>query len=259
MKDVLQYVTDPKEKLFLKTLIEYIARVEKNDYSLFTNFHDGLWMKQVVQKYLGASWMSQFAYFGGYKEAQRQILGVLASYDNEPEVPICCLKLTVKTGIGKPLSHRDYLGALLGLGLERDLIGDIIVQLEGAYIVVKANIADYIACSLTQIGRYTVSEMQEVPMSAIPESMQPIKVIRTTVASLRADTVLAAGFGLSRNNCAKLIQGDKATCNGMKVSVSTPLKEGDILTLRGYGKMKLKEINGQTKKERFHICIEKYI
>ncbi len=259
LKDLLQQIKDPKEKQFIKTLLEYSLRVEKQQVSLFTDFHDGLWMRQMVERYIGTSHLITCSYFGGYEGAQRQIIGILAPYDLEPEPPISCLKVVVKTGIGKPLTHRDYLGALLGLGLQRDVVGDIIIASHEAYIILKANMASYVCCALTQIGKYSISDMEEVPFSELPDIKPSTKLIQTTVASLRADAVLCAGFGISRGNCAKLIQGDKALCNGIKVASSTLLKEGDILSLRGYGKMRLQQINGQTKKERVHICIEKYI
>ena len=76
---------------------------------------------------------------------------------------------------------------------------------------------------------------------------------------MRLDAVCASAFGISRSECAKLIQSDKARCNGLAVNVSYLVKEGDVLTLRGYGKAYLRSVNGRTKKDRTHITIEKYI
>lgn len=259
MKILLHEIKDPKEKMFIKTVLEYSSKADNQNKPFFTDFYNVEWMKQTIQKHISIKNMLEYKFFGGYDYAERQVLGIFPAYDTANIFPIGCLKINVKTGIGKPLSHRDFLGALLGLGLERDTIGDIMIKPFGAYVIVKSNMMDYISYSLTGIGKYQNLEIAEVCFEELELETPKLKEINTTVASLRIDVVTAAGFGLSRTACTKLIQNDKAACNGITVSSSYVLKEGDIVSLRGYGKIRLKQLNGITKKDRFHICIEKYI
>ncbi|WP_069997600.1 YlmH/Sll1252 family protein [Cellulosilyticum sp. I15G10I2] len=261
MKKPLHEIKDPKEKLFINILLEYSRKREVQKRAFFTEFYNVEWMKQVIQKHVGLTNMFAYQFFGGYEHAERQVLGFFPTYDTNFVFPIGCLKIIVKTGIGKALSHRDFLGALLGLGLERDIIGDIIIKPFGAYLIIKKSMIDYITCTLTSIGKYQNIELVEVSFSELELSVgsPQVKEINTTVASLRVDSVASVGFGISRTSCTKLIQNDKAKCNGILISPQHFLKEGDIITLRGYGKIKLKQVNGTTKKDRLHICIEKYI
>jgi RNA-binding protein YlmH len=259
MKIILHEINDPKEKALIKTVLEYSNKADKQNRAFFTDFYNAEWIKLTLQRHIGINNMCKHMLYGGYDTAERQMLGIFPACDITEAFPIGCLKVNVRTGIGKPLTHRDFLGALIGLGLERDRIGDIIVKPFGAYIIVKNNIIDYISYTLTGIGKYQNIEITEVCFSDLELEMPKLKEINTTVASLRIDGIIAAGFGLSRTTCTKLIQNDKATCNGMNVSPSYLLKEGDSVALRGYGKIKLKQINGITKKDRIHVCIEKYI
>lgn len=259
MKTLLHPINNPEEKLFIKTILEYSHKRETQNRAFYTDFYNVEWMKHVIQKHIGLSKLGNVQFFGGYESAERQILGFLSIYDQSPILPITCLKIIVKTGIGKSLSHRDFLGSFLSLGLERDTVGDIIIKPFGAYLIIKKNMIDYISSALTNIGKYQNIELIEVCFSKMELEHPQTKEINTTVASLRVDSVASAGFSISRTTCAKLIQNDKARCNGVLVVPHYSLKEGDIVTLRGYGKIKLKQINGITKKDRMHICIEKYI
>ncbi|MDF2593780.1 MAG: hypothetical protein K0R69_121 [Clostridia bacterium] len=252
-------ISDPKEKAFVKSALEYMRKADTQNKAFYTDFYNADWMRQVIQKHIGTNNLTGYKLFGGYEEAERQMLGFFPGYETDFLFPIDCLKVNVKTGIGRALSHRDFLGALLGLGIERDTIGDIMIKPFGAYIIIKDIMTEYISYMMTSIGRYHTIEISAIELRELKIDKPETKEINTTVASLRTDAVLSAAFGLSRGTCTKLIQNDKAKCNGTDISPSHLLKQGDVVTLRGYGKMKLKQINGITKKERLHICIEKYI
>lgn len=256
-KVVLERIANPDDKRFIKKIMEYNYKAEMQYRPFFTDFYNKEWMTQLLKQYLGIQ--SNFYFFGGHAEAERQMLGIAPFELEGAEFPIMCLKIEVKTGIGKPLSHRDFLGALLGLGIERDAIGDIIIKPFGAYIIVEEAIGHYIRAMLTSIARYQNIEITEIEYTALDIDPPITKEIRAIVSSLRLDAVIAAGFGLSRSICVKLIQGDKVKCNGISLSAKSLVKEGDYLTVRGYGKLKLAKINGTSKKDRLHITIEKYI
>lgn len=246
-----------EEKKFLQQLTGCIDKADRQYRMFATDFHNKEWMIEVIKKYMGQAILDTLVFEGGYEGAERQV--VLCGYESYDALPVTCLEIQVRTGIGKPLSHRDYLGALLGLGIERSKIGDIIVKPFGAYTIILDELAEYVMWHLTEIGRYSKINIQPIPKENMEHETVAFKEISGTVQSLRADAVFALGFGLSRTSVVKLLQQDKGKCNGMSVKSPDLLKVGDIGTLRGYGKMRLAEVNGVTKKDRIHIKIEKYI
>lgn len=259
MTRAYEYIKDIEEKQFVKTITDYIYRANKQNRPFFTAFYNKVWMESVLNQYGPKESYIKYTFFGGYEGAERQKLAVTPYELHDQEFEISALNIQVKTGLGKELSHRDYLGAILALGIERDRIGDIIVHETGAFVLMDENMVPYLRSQLLSIGRYQKVCIEEIPLSDLTVIKPNTKEWNTTVTALRMDAVAAAAFGLSRNECAKLIQGEKARRNGMSVSSSDLLKEGDTITLRGYGKARLKAINGYTKKERLHITIEKYV
>lgn len=259
LKIQLEHIKDLDEKRFIKSFSEHYNRSEAQQRALFTDFYNREWVQEIIAKYCGKIYLDQIQLIGGYSDAERVIVGC-SPYDIEAyEWPICCLKIEVKTGIGKALSHRDYLGALLGLGIERDIIGDIIIKPFGAYVMIKHSMLDYIRFNLTSIGRYQNIHLTEIAFEEMEIEPPKVKVMEITVASMRLDVIVSAGFGLARSASLKLIKAEKVKCNGMNVSSSYLTKAGDVVTLRGYGKIKIGATSGLTKKDRLRITIEKYI
>ena len=156
------------------------------------------------------------------------------------------------------LTHRDYLGAILGLGIERSLIGDILVRDRRAWFFCLSSAADMLASSLTQVRRTTVTA--SVVSSDVPELQPRYEPIRVNVASERLDAVAAAFAGLSRGQADKLFAAGKVFVNGrMTMDRSTRLKEGDILSVRGTGKAVYDGIEYETRKNRYQVRLRKLV
>lgn len=205
-------------------------------------------------------------YFGGYEEAERQIAAFLPdalSYEGDWEetvdFPIDCLKIVPLSGkFSETLSHRDYLGALVNLGIERSKLGDILVKEKEAYLFCQEKMTDFLCENLTRV-RHTpvhllsVADPQELPR---PEFRQ----IRGTVASVRLDSMIGLAFSTSRSSMTGLIEGGKVFVNGrMVVSNGHPLKPGDVVSVRGYGKFRYEETVSATKKGRYCVCVSRYV
>ncbi len=197
-------------------------------------------------------------FYGGYEDAERVILINLPDYarlaDNNPLTVIRACKAEG----GRELTHRDYLGSLVGLGIKRELLGDILVREDGADIIVLSDIAEFILSNYCKAGRTALSLSQH----HISELIVP-KVKRTritdTVASLRLDSVTASAFGLARGKAAEAIGGGIVFVNHLEVTKPDfQVKEGDKITLRGKGKACLTEIGGRSRKDRVYITIERY-
>lgn len=197
-------------------------------------------------------------FYGGYDDAERVILINLPDYAFvEDDDPLTVIRATVPAG-SRPLSHRDYLGSLVGLGIKRDLLGDILVRSDGADIIVLAEIADFILLNYCKAGRTEVS-LEQVPVSAliVPETVR--KIVTDTVASLRLDNIVASAFALSRGKAAEAIKSGIVFVNHVEMTkADAAVSEGDQITLRGKGKARLAEIGGRSRKERIYIQIERY-
>jgi len=200
--------------------------------------------------------------FGGYEDAERKMLVYLPDYLEADALyaedsPVVCLRATFFQE--DTLSHRDFLGALMGAGIGRETVGDICVGKGSCDFFVTEEIAPYIEQSFTSAGR-THLQIQRIPLldAAIPEP--EVKEIKDTLASLRLDSVISSGFRIGRSLAAQYVNTGKAAIDGLpceKPDKAVP--EGAKISVRGLGKIKLVSVNGRTKKDRISVTIHKYI
>lgn len=156
------------------------------------------------------------------------------------------------------LSHSDVLGSIMSLGVEREHIGDIIATKESAKILVDKKMADYFTLNLTQIGGTSVKTVVD-ELSSITAKEERTKEIRATVASLRIDSIAAAGFGMSRSKAASEIDSEKVKLNWQAVKNSSQaIKEGDIISMKGRGRLEVVEVKGLTKKGRTSVLLKRF-
>lgn len=196
---------------------------------------------------------------GGYLGAERQkVAFVHPEFRGMPDFMLSVLKFSWDSRYYH-LAHRDVLGAVLGLGIKRETIGDIIMMGDSAQIIVDTAIASFIEKNITQIGAAAVSVVPE-RLEEIAPREEKVKEIKTTVASLRLDVIAAAGFGVSRSKMADEIAADKVKVNWQQAkSSSQAMKQGDIISMRGRGRVEICEILGQTKKGRTSIFLKRFI
>ena len=200
--------------------------------------------------------------FGGYEEAERRMLIYLPEYLQEDwlpgeDSPVACLHSVFYES--DCLSHRDFLGSLMGAGIARETVGDICVGNGSCDFFVTAEIAPYILQNFSSAGR-TKLHLTQIPCrsACIPEPA--VTEIRDTLASLRLDSVISAGFRISRSLAAQHICAGKAAIDGLPCDKPDKLVcEGAKISLRGMGKIKLAAINGKTKKDRISVLIQRYI
>ena len=206
-------------------------------------------------------------FYGGYPDAERVIAVFLPEYIEEPadryfarepaEDPLTVLRVSLKKGAPE-LSHRDYLGALMGLGIRRESTGDILVRRDGADLIVLKEMADFIRMNMDKAGRARL-EVEEIPVSELMVPEVHRTEVSASVSSLRLDSVLGAAFGLSRAKALEAIAAGLVSVNG--AAASKPEKqvaEGDKLVLRGRGKVIFRQIRGSSSKGRTIIALEKF-
>ena len=195
--------------------------------------------------------------FGGYENAERVVAG-FGENVTVGDFPIALLEISpVMQKFADRLSHRDFLGALMNLGIKRELLGDIIVKDNIGYLFCLDHIKDYIIGSVDRIKHTTVTvrEIEALPDDAVSVPKEYEKI----VSSLRIDAVISAVYNLSRNDSAKLFAQEKVFVNSRQVSSpSYQLKNGDIISLRGFGRFIFDKALRSTKKDRLVISIQKY-
>ena len=202
-----------------------------------------------------------FVFTGGYEGAERKILaaGNAELTGSPPDPPVRVIALSpASPKFAETLSHRDYLGAILNLGIERSLIGDIIVRDKQAWFLCLDSAADFLLSSVTRVRNTSV--LASLSSADVPELRPRRELLRLNVASERLDAVLSAFTGLSRGRTADLFSSEKVFVNGRIVTdKSTRLKEGDILSVRGFGKAAYRGIEIETRKNRLWVSLLKYV
>ena len=198
--------------------------------------------------------------FGGYEFSERQMVAFLPdALCFDKHYPITILKIEpLQPKFSESLSHRDYLGALLNLGIERSKLGDILVEDNYAILFMQSSLKDYIAEELRRI-RHTnvkVSEVEDEHFSYQPKT----KEIKGTVSSLRLDCLLSLAFNESRSKLVSFIESGKVFVNGKLItSNGYQIKEQDVISVRGYGRFRYIETLSTTKKNRLYVAIDLYI
>lgn len=202
---------------------------------------------------------------GGYAEAERVKLLVLPEYLSEQEYiqPLLEEKislLALRGGGFCTLTHRDYLGALLALGIERHVLGDLLVlDASRALLFCDADIAPYICAELTRVGKDGI-KVERLPLDTPFDLPNRYQSVTDTVASARFDCIAAALTGLSREKAQMLIRAGECTvdyepCDRCDKQIEPPC----VLSLRGYGKYRIDDVSTQTKKGRLRLYASKYI
>lgn len=194
----------------------------------------------------------QPVFSGGYPDAERQVAFFLPDWMDEPPIEETLQAVQIKPGFGTP-GHRDYLGAILGLGVSRPWLGDVLVTEDGAYVLCLPSVAVTLLDQLTQVGRTGV-RLASVPLASVPVPERQQKAVTFTVQSLRLDAVTAGLFRLSRTQAAERIRAGLVQLNYMPcLRPDAPVAPGDILSLRGAGKASLLEAGGSSRKGRIFL------
>ena len=209
-----------------------------------------------------ASWYKtgNLLFYGGFPGAERQAAFFLPDWfqeqDNPSEDVMACIRITA--GFGTP-GHRDYLGSILGLGIKREWIGDILISENTSYVLCLRPVHDTILSDFSHVSRFGV-HCEEVPLQVIPAQQRTVRKISFTVQSPRLDTIVGSVFGISRSHAARLITGGAVSLNYSEcMKNDAVVKEGDVFSVRGYGKAKLLGSTGQSRKGRTFLEAERYV
>lgn len=258
-----RYAHNGEERILLGRVLDKLEMAQQRGIPAHTPFLSPGEQASVAD--LLAAWgRPRHLFWGGYPDGERQICVFLPDWQepedvfSDPEGPLSALE--AKFPPNASLTHRDILGSLMGLGITREKLGDILFPAPGLCQVVALTEALPILLSQWEsAGRWKVS-LTPISLSQLSPKPAQIKTIRDTVATPRLDAVIAAGFSTSRSKAAALISAGKVALNHRECLKGDKLvEEGDVLTCRGLGKCVVREVPGQSRKGRTMLVLERYL
>lgn len=252
---------DADERLVLARVMDKLELARNRSVPAHTFFLT-LAQQEAAERLIAACGHPAHLFWGGWENAERKLIAFLPDW-MEPEdftasedSPIAALTL-IPSG-GEKLTHRDYLGAILGLGLTREKIGDLLVGEGVCQVLLLREVEHVLLTQLDQVGRARV-KVTVCPLAELRPPEQKTRTIRDTVAALRLDAVLAAGFSTSRSKAADFISAGRVSINHREcMKGDRTVNEGDVLTCRGLGKCVVKEVLGASRKGRIMLVLERY-
>ncbi len=259
MNDVTWVQIRPFEQAFVRQLNDRANRVDDRR-SYVTDFLTP--REQVIAEHIArANGLSSLS-FGGYEQAERR--RVLFYDGREEDLPgmasyaVSCLMATSKRG-SAPLRHSDYLGSLLGLGIKRDKLGDLVLFDGGVYAFCTADMAGVLLQEWSEAGRTRLTVRLITAIHEHDFTPPSIEKLTVTMQSLRLDALVAHAFSLSRTKVvepikAGLVQLNFTVCSDPAAAISP----GDVLSFRGHGRARVVEIGGNSRSGRIFVTIGRY-
>ena len=244
------------DTLFVRRLLDLCGSVKKRAvprYTAFLNEREQAIATETLAREHGV----EFAFFGGYEGAVRKMAAIYPDYLDSAGLEYPLIALTVQHAKGEKLSHRDVLGSLMGLGLSRSGVGDILPDDGECRFLALSTVAEMLMDELRQIGRIGVGCSATNPEELAAE--QEYEEIYGTVSSARLDSMVKLFTNLSREKAAGLVRAGMVQKNYASAEQpSAGVSARDIVTVRGYGKYIVDVIGEPTRKGRLPVNLRKY-
>lgn len=248
----------PDEHRFVDKAAEWVERAEQHSVKL-TDFLDPR-QQFILTTLVHRSSDVQVRFEGGHEQAERKRALVAPDYRmlDEENMGISLIAVTSLDDKLRELDHSDYMGSILALGMKRDKIGDIHASDSGCHFLVAEEVADYMRLNLQQVHRVHV-QTELLPLDQLKASAVKLEEMNLSVASLRLDGVVSDVYHLSRAKILIPIKAGRCKVNWkQEEDPSKTLQPGDVVSLQGFGRFKVLEVEGLTKKGRFRVKIGKY-
>ena len=248
-----------KDDFLLKRIRELANLSYQRDIVTFTDFlnlNEQNMLATLKLRQMGVS----VKLFGGYNHAERQMAAFYpGTVGFSWEYPIDCLKIIPKAlRFSEELGHRDYLGAILNLGVDRSVVGDILIKDKEAWVFCLHKMSDFFIDNLVRVRHTTVLVTRVEQAEEIPEPQ--FEAISGTCASVRLDSLIGLAFQTSRSSMVSFIESGLVFVNGKLItSNGYEPKEGDIISVRGKGRFIYDGVSRQTKKGGLGVRLRKYI
>ena len=254
--------TDGEERLLLARTLDKLELARQRSVPACTAFLSP-GERSAVERLIAASGHPSHLFFGGYEGAERTVCAFLPDWQEAEDwrrgedCPVTALRCGYREEDN--LSHRDFLGAIMGLGITREKVGDLLVGKGQCDILLLRELEPYLLQNLDSAGR-TPLKLRALSLEEITPPQVQTQLVRDTVAALRLDAVAASAFRLSRGKAADLIASGRLTLNHREcVKPDRTVSQGDVLACRGLGKCVIREVQGLSKKGRTMLVLERYL
>lgn len=247
-----------EDKLLISKIEDKIRFCENRNKIENSDFLDQS-QRQVVEKFLRTQKCKNYLFYGGIEEAERNILmmfpeklkEIINNKQFDFNTILDAIRIELPSEMYGEYSHRNYLGALIKLGIKREKIGDIIVEENGVDIIVSKEITKFLLNSLNELTRFSKSKISQIELEKIRKKVIYKQEFTITIPSMRLDNIISELARCSRNKAVDLILEERVFVNYELITkASKEVKENSIITIRGKGKFEIKQIVGNTKKNR---------
>lgn len=258
-KRLLSHLRDDDQLRAMHHILDKVEISQRKYIPLTSDFHDPFTTKlatNIVQGIQGISYKT----WGGYKEAEREKIAV---FPEEIEFDNDAFQISLVIFQGNFTffnhNHRHVLGAILASGIKRDKLGDILITKDKCQVISDTKVASYLVTNVVSIGPVSVKgKIKNLADLSKPKITQ--KEIRITINSMRIDAIISAALFISRKKAAELVNKGRVRANWQPVDKTDfQISEGDMLSIQGYGRIKILEMLGTTKKERLALKIALYL
>lgn len=255
---LIKHINSDSLRIKLTRSLDMVESVLRNYEIRNTKFMDPFECSSLISILRGIEGIA-FHESGGYKESERKIVYIYPDYFTPEDIQSAISMIKV-TGNFKyrDVGHRDYLGSILSLGINRENIGDICINSDGVYIIVHENFKDYILFNLEKIANVRIQK-QEYDIDDFKYEEPEHSEHSFSVTSIRLDSILSSGFDISREKAQNLIKSENVRVNHEVICTASKIpKEGSVISVKGYGRIIFAGEVCVTKKNKIRIMIKKY-
>ena len=266
-QEILNKYESDEDRLLVSKLLDKIELVEKKNNIENTDFLD-IHQRGILEKVLKTAKYKNYIIYGGYENAERTMIILypekldtvfekgLFDYNNILQI----IRIILPNEIRGKYNHRDYLGAIVKVGIRREKVGDIIVSIDGADIIATKEMISYLSTSLSELTRFSESNFEVHKIEELNIAPPKTEIINIIVPSMRMDSIVSEIIRTSRSKAMEFIETERVFINSELVTKNAKtLKEDDMITVRGKGRFKINKILNSTKKGNLVVEVEKYV
>ena len=265
-QQLLNKYTKPEDKLLISKMLDKMKLAQTRNSIEYTDFLDA-YQQKLLQKVIQREKIENVFFSGGIENAERNILVFypdklrsMAEENVNAILPIRCLRIQLPKEMKGHYQHRNYLGGLIKLGIKREKIGDILVFDDGADVLVLEEIEKFTLTNLPSLTRFSKATIEKVALEKAREKEIHYKEFQMIVPSLRIDALIAELLRTSRGKAEQYIKEGRVFVNYEEVQkVTKPIKENDIVTIRGKGKYNIGAASGTTRNGRVKVTAYQYV
>lgn len=264
-RNVINNYKNEDDRLLISKIIDKIKFCDTKNKIQNTDFLS-LVEQKLVENFLKSQKINNYFFTGGFEEAERKIVlfypqkmeNLLDKINLNEYINV--IRIILPDELEGEYFHKNYLGGLMKLGIEREKIGDIIVDNNGADILVLPEMTKFLISNISELTRFSKSEVKQINIEDLREVNIKTETIKITIASMRLDNIVAELARCSRGKANEILVQERVLVNYQTYTKpSKEIKENDTITIRGKGRFVIKQVLGNTKKGRIFLEIEKFV